>query len=186
MKKLLILLLAVSPLFLTAQEDRTTDETKSREERAREIQERNESARRAQAQQRRPGSGVNPNMPTNTVYAELVMTIRDGKTKVEFPMDASLKAAAGREDAEVLSKLSAQPYESLIAALNAAAKYDWTVVSSYEVELKNAREIHFIISKEVPLTPEAIRERNQSTREVSGRSGGTRGGGERSRSRDRR
>ncbi len=186
MKKLLILFLAAAPLFSAAQERGSAEDLQSREERAREMQERKEAARKAQAQQgARPGAGMN--MPTTMLYTEVVMTIRGGKQSVAFTMDSSVKEASSSRDAEELSKLSSGRYENLIAALNAAAKFDWQVVTSYEIETKEAREIHFVMAKEVPLTPEALRGRNQPTRDVSGRAGDARGGsGERARSRERR
>lgn len=187
MKKLLLLLLAVSPLFSIAQERGNAEETKSREERAKEMQERQEAARKSQ-QGTRPGAVIGPNASAMMLYSEIVMTVRSGgKQSVAFTMDASVKEGASERDAQALSKLSSNSYDNLVAALNAAAKFDWQIVTSYEVEFKDYREIHFVMSKEVPLSPEEIRGRNQETRNVSGRSGsGREGSGNRARTREGR
>lgn len=188
MKKLLILFMAFAPLCMIAQERGSTEDVQSREERARKFEERQAAARAAETRpSTRPGTGNIIEVPTVMIYSEIVMTIREGKQSVAFLMDANVKEAAGERNAQELSKMASGTYENLVSALNMAAQFDWHMVTSYEIETKGIREIHFVIGKEIPSKAAVARGRTAAPGNAADRPASAKGGdGERARTRERR
>lgn len=127
MKKILILMLALAPVFAFAQEKGAAP-----------------TADRG-VKSRPGGDGF-----ASTIYAEFIAFDQQGRTIVRMTIDKdSQKVVTDKNVLVEMAKLSDRVYGSVIEALNAASAKGWKLVSHYTTEDKNGRVDHFIIANEI-------------------------------------
>ncbi len=127
MKKILILMLALAPVFAFAQE-RGAAPTADRGVKS------------------RSGGGES----AGTIYAEFIAFEQQNRTIVRMTIDKEAQKVVTDKNTLVgMTKLADRVYGSVIEALNAASAQGWKLVANYTTEDKNGTVQHFIIANEV-------------------------------------
>jgi hypothetical protein len=150
MKKVLIIALALAPIFGFAQRTSGDSGVTSRDA----ARAAGDTRTAADARTADPGrSAAAPNVDLPIYYGEIIATEQQGRMSVRLNFEANTRMLIADKDVRnQVEELSKTRFESVLEVLNTCSAMGWKLVSTYESEGRNGKVQFFVIGKPTLMT----------------------------------